>query len=303
MVDAAVREEAEAEVIAPSTRVLFAVGALLLFRWSLYSPVSTATSAELGARDNLRLLVDRSQAALRDKQYESALAPLDELTRMQPKNHVYWWQRALVLGALRRPREEVDVLEQFVKVSPLPGEACPRLPFLYTELGLKSEALDAFKRCSAFSPNDLQDAFYLGHAYERDGQIDRALEVYTEALKHGFNADVEAGLGRMLLRKGKAAAAYEAVAAALARNPHNVDVLLVAGIALSRQGKYAEAKVLLHRGVQRHDDTDLRYALGMIAELQGDAREAVTHYDAALRLDPGNKDAAARRSRFGAARK
>jgi tetratricopeptide (TPR) repeat protein len=243
-------------------------------------------------------LIDRTQVALRAQHFEEALLPLEELTRLQPKNHVYWWQRAIVTGNLHRPREEIDALERFVKLSTLPDEACPRLGVLYRELGLRREALDAFERCANFAPNDSEMAFYLGHAYEMDGQIERALAVYTEALRHNVNADVEAGVGRMLLRQGKPAAAYQAVAAVLARQPNNADALLVAGLALTRQGKHKEAKVLLERGVAHHDGSDLRYALGMIAEVQGKAREALAHYDAAIQFDPDNKDAKGRRARL-----
>jgi tetratricopeptide (TPR) repeat protein len=288
----------DADAASPLTRVVFAVAALLLFRWSVYGPVSMATTAETRAREKLRTLIAVSQAAVRDKRYEEALLPLEQLTRLQPKNHVYWWERAAVAGAMGRPADEIAALEQFVKVSPLPGEACPRLGFLYQENGQIAEARDAFKRCAAFSPNDLEDAFYYGYSLERNGQVDEALQVYAGALEHGVNADDEAGLGRMLLRKGKPAAAYKAAVPALDRNPNNGDALLVVGIALSRQGKKDEARVLLERGAARHDDTDYEYALGALDEMQGKPRQAVAHYEAALRFSPDNKDAQNRRARL-----
>jgi cytochrome c-type biogenesis protein CcmH/NrfG len=127
----------EVESVPPSIRVLVAVLALLLFRWAVYGAVSTATTAEIESREKLRTLLDRSQSALRGKRYEDALAPLDELTRLQPNNSMYWWDRAFVMRALHRPKDEIAALEQFIKLSPLPDEACPRLPFLYRDLGLE----------------------------------------------------------------------------------------------------------------------------------------------------------------------
>jgi tetratricopeptide (TPR) repeat protein len=288
----------EADAASPPTRVVFAVAALALFQWSVYGQVSMATTAEINAGDKLRNLITLSQAAVRDKRYEEALLPLEELTRLQPKNHVYWWERAAVAEAMGRPTDEIAALEEYTKVSPLPGEACPRLGILYEQIGQKAESLDAFRRCAAFSPNDLVDAFYYGHALERDGQIDKALETYESALKLGVNGDDEAGLGRMLLRKGKPAAAYKAVLPTLQRNANNSDALLVAGLALSRQGKRDAAKVLLERGAGRSDDTDFEYALGIIAEIQGKPRDALARYDAALRFDPDNLDAQHRRARL-----
>jgi tetratricopeptide (TPR) repeat protein len=288
----------EVESVPPSVRVLLALVALILFRWAVFGTVSTATTAEIEARNKLRNLLDQSQAALREKRYEEALSPLEELSRLQPNSSIYWWDRALVMRALHRPGDEVLALEQFVKLSPLRDEACPRLAFIYRDLVMPREERDAFERCAKFAPNDSEIAFHLGHSYEMEGQVDRALEIYTEASKHNANADVEAGIGRMLLRKGKPAAAYQAVAGALARNPNNSDALLVAGVAVMRQGKPDEAKVLLERGMARSDDSDVRFALGMVAETKGRRREALAHYDAALRFNPDNKDAQSRRARL-----
>jgi tetratricopeptide (TPR) repeat protein len=165
-------------------------------------------------------------------------------------------------------------------------------------MGDKARALEAFARCAAYSPNDLQDQFYYGHALEHEGEVDKALATYENALKHGTNGDVESGYGRMLLRKGKPTQAFLAVEPTLKRNPNNVDALLVAGIAMSRQGKLDAARTLLERGAQFHDDSDFQYALGVIADSQGRTAEAIKHYDASIALDPNNQDARNRRARF-----
>lgn len=294
--------EIEEEPVPSSLRAVVAGLVLLFFRFAVYAPVSMVTTKEMDAQQKLRSLIQGSQAAVRDNRYEEALAPLEELTRLQPKNHVYWWQCAHVASALKRPQQEVRYLEEFVKVAPIPGEACPRIPFLYAELGDKLASRSAFARCAEYSPNDLQDQFYYGYSLERDGEIDKALQVYENALKRGTNGDVESGYGRMLLRKSKPAAALVAVTPTLKRNPNNVDALLVAGIALSRQGKLDEARKLLERGAARHDDSDFQFALGSIAESQGRVQDAVKHYDASLVLDPNNRDAQVRRQRFPRAR-
>ena len=102
----------------------------------------------------------------------------------------------------------------------------------------------------------------------------------------------------MLLRKGDAAAAWQIVSPVLERLPNDGDALVVGGIALSRLGRLAEAKALLERGAAHHADTDIEYALGAIADKEGDARAALAHFNKALEIDPDNKDARARRSRL-----
>ncbi len=286
----------EEQSSAPAARALVAIAGLVLFRWAVYGPVSMATTKEVDAREKLQALLDSSQAALRNKRFEDAVHPLEELTRVQPKNHVYWWQRATVLAELGRLSEQAEVLEQFVKIAPLPGEACPELPFAYRDLGKKVEALDAFKRCAAFSPDDLQDAFYYGYALERELRNDEAFEIYRAALAKGTSSDLEAGLGRMYLRKGQPSAALKTVQPTLERNPNNTDALLVAGIAQTRLGKYAQAKATLERGAARHDESDVQYALGVVAEITGHPAEALAHYEASIRFDDRNEDAKTRRA-------
>lgn len=284
--------------VSPTLRVVLAAIALLILRWSVYGAVSTVTTKEVEVKSRLQSLTAKTQVALRDNRYAEALVPLEELTLLQPRNHVYWWQRALVLGALHRPQQEVDALEQFVKLSALPDEACPQLGFLYRELGQPAEALDAFRRCTTYAPNDAQLAFYLGHALEAIGQTDEAFTVYRDAAAHSSNSDVVTGLARMLLRKGKPVMAYTTVEPVLALNPNHGDALLVGGIALSRQGKRDDAKVLLERAAARHNDSDVEYALAVIAEVQGRPQEALKRYDSAIRFDPKNLDAVVRRSRL-----
>lgn len=293
---------ARPEPEAPWFRVLVAVGAILLFRWAVLGEVSKSTSEEAAAEAKLRAAAERWQTSAREGRHADALAALEELTTLNPRNHVYWWERAGECHTLRRFDDEVSALEHFVKVAPLPREACPRLPLLYQQLGRKSEAVDALERCVGFAPDDKEVAYYLGYAYERQGQLDRALATYRQALTHGENGDVRTGLARVLLHKGKAAEAYETVSPVLARKPDDVDALLVAGMALTRLGKRADAKKALDRGVAlRPSDPDLHIALAMLAESRGDTAAARASCDAALRLDPENKDAKTLRARLGGA--
>jgi Flp pilus assembly protein TadD len=294
---------ARPEPEAPWFRVLVAVGAILLFRWAVLGEVSKSTSEEAAAEAKLRAAADRWQTAAREGRHADALAALEELTTLNPRNHVYWWERAGESRTLGRFDDEASALESFVKVAPLPREACPRLPLLYQRLGRKGEAVDALERCVTFAPDDKEVAYYLGYAYERQGQLDRAFATYRQALAHGENGDVRTGLARVLLRKGEPADAYETVSPVLARKPDDVDALLVAGMALTRLGKLAEAKRTLERGAAlRPSDPDLHIALAMLAESRGDSAAARTSCDAALRLDPDNKDAKALRARLGGRR-
>ena len=153
-----------------AARAAASLCALALIGNTLYGPESAPAVLEDNARERL---VRRAQKALRDNRYPDALPPLKELTVLRPKNQVYWWQLALVEGALHQPRAQLEALEKFVTLSALPAEACPTLPLLYRELSLEKEALDAYRRCARYAPNDSEMAFFLGHALEWRGRSTR----------------------------------------------------------------------------------------------------------------------------------
>src|SRR5688572_30827559 len=116
--------------------------ALWLFQVSLF-----IRPPSLASRKHTHELVTRAHRALGERRHADALQPLLRLTGAYPRNHVYLHELAQVYEVLRLPGKEVEALEQFVKLSPAPWEACPRLGKAYRELGRHEDSLRAFERC------------------------------------------------------------------------------------------------------------------------------------------------------------
>ena len=61
---------------------------------------------------------------------------------------------------------------------------------------------------------------------------------------------------------------------------------------------YAAARRDLEHGLHMRNDSDVRLALGMLAEAEHKRDEALAHYAEALKLDPDNRDVKVRQARL-----
>ena len=163
----------------------------------------------------------------------------------------------------------------------------------------------------------------LGEAYAQQGRLKEALGEYDMAALLNPRASApHLSAAELLLRAGNTAGARERVARAAAIDNSSFDVALVGGQVLEADGRIDEAireyeraisvnpanprpRLLLVGAatrVQRLDaaERELRallsmqyqpsrthFALGQIAQMQGRRVEARSHYEAALRIEPG----------------
>src|ERR1043165_2221875 len=81
----------------------------------------------------------------------------------------------------------------------------------------------AFERCLKIDPDNLDSTFFMAHALERAGQIDRAAEFYRQgAARAPRYWDIQIGLARTRLRQGRVSEAREIVAPVVEQMPDNV---------------------------------------------------------------------------------
>lgn len=87
-------------------------------------------------------------------------------------------------------------------------------------------AIPALERCAALVPNDTELLADLGREYEAAGRLDDAERVYRQAIAVDADyADVRLALGRLLLRRGRAAEARQQADAALHVQPNRPAIL------------------------------------------------------------------------------
>lgn len=277
-------------------RLFVTVLALGMFYWGLFRlPVRGSSGGGLEPEE-ARALQEESTVMRRYGKWDRALPLTLKLHDAYPESHIYIGQLAEIYDHLGRYRDEAGMWEEFIERAPRPIEGCPQIGQSYEKQGLPKDAIKAYEKCAAIDSTDPDQIFYLAHAVEKDGQIDRAAALYARGVELSPNySDLAVGLARMRMRQGKFEEARKLAAGILAGSPRNADALLVLGIACERLGNRAEAKSYLERGVQAADGyADLHLALASLAEQDSDLNTAILHYGRAVELDKTNAEAAHR---------
>lgn len=255
-------------------------------------PPRQLTAEESGA------LWGDSQSLFKQSKYHEALAAALKLHEAYPGNHLYIEMAATSYGRLGDYRHEAEFWEKYFDRAPNPVAACPQIGQAYWKQGRRDEAIAAFERCLAREPKNSDSIFFLAHALELDGKLDRAADLYRQGMKIAPEyEDMQIGLARVWLHQGKAAQAEQASQLILQRSPDNLDALLVAGMACSAEGRLRKAKEYLARGVQLSGtDSEFHEALAAIAEQENDLPEALRQYDAIAEQQPDDRRIAAKRN-------
>lgn len=291
----------------PLFRMFGSVAALSVCYWGIYvrprrQPVVLADPSEgLSAEDAARLQ-ERLAVLMRARRFSDAKPMAESMVKAFPNNPIYLRRLAEIEGELGHSKEEAEAWERFMKVAPSPGEALPALGNAYRRMGQIQQAIGAFERGVALEPRNSELMFYLGRAYEYGKAYAKARDTYKRActLNPG-DPDSTAGWARMEVFIGDPVQAARRVEEVLARNPNDVDCLLVHGMALRQQGQYAKAKISLLKGLKLSPGYgDFMLVLGGIAESEDHPAEAVAWYDKYLARNGGDTTIRAKRDRLAA---
>ena len=285
-------------------RAAWPAALLVVIYWGLTAspaePVVETTGTGRPTVEATRALVDRARALMNAGQYAEALEPMRALRDADQTSHVYARDLAQIARHLGRPQDEARHLEDFLRLSPTPFEACPRIGEVYWEQGARKQSLDAYHRCFAFDEADPDGVFYLARAYEWAERYDDAQRLYqrgTELDPHYL--DMHLGLARLQLRRGHVGDARARALQVLTRAPEDVDAMLILGLAFQREGNRPEARKYLERGLKIKDTyADFHLALGILDEEDARVSQALQHYTRTIALDQTNREAVVRRDRL-----
>jgi len=137
-------------------------------------------------------------------------------------------------------------------------------------------------------PTNLLCHIYLATAYEKMGQVQRAIQVYQHAVDLKVETDlIYSRLGKDYLRVHDLPKAVEAMARANRINPTDLDNLRNLGTAYLQLGRIDDAEKAFKAIVVQNDRYASAYnGLGLVAVQRSDADGARRNFEKALEADP-----------------
>lgn len=156
--------------------------------------------------------------------------------------------------------------------------------------GRLEAAIAGYRRALKIAPNHARAHAHLGKALAESGKLDAAIHHERRALElfgDRPTPEVYAYLASALADRGELAEAEGFYRKALALRPSYAAARGNLGFVLAREDRHQEAREQLQRALELGERSPELYATLAATEVElGDPREAVLHYQAALRLRP-----------------
>lgn len=148
--------------------------------------------------------------------------------------------------------------------------------------------MEDLEKLIAANPKDPRYRYELGLAYERQGFLSLAHDVYQAALAcPAPPIDMYKHLAEVDLRLHKYDEATSVINSAVKKCPGDYSVLLTAGHVMQNQRRYADARVMYEKARDlRPDDPDVYAVLADLYNSQGQFKKAVECADRSLKLRP-----------------
>jgi len=202
--------------------------------------------------------------------YEKAIEFYTYATEMDPRNHVYYTNRALCYSTMKKWDKALRDAEKSVSIKPDWEKGHYRRGVALRELGRFQEAMSAFEKCTDLNPkaaeykqayDETKRAMYRGMSEAeickiegnelfKRGKIQEAIDKYAQGLNKASGSDEKSQAVKADLYANRAACyvqLYEPKKvqadcdAALAINPRHAKALLRRGLALESLEKYDAA--------------------------------------------------------------
>ena len=200
-----------------------------------------------------RSKLKKAQAAVQEKQYETACGLYEEICQIDKRDAESWYMLGATSGLLGRHDEALKALQKCIELKPNHTKAAYNLGIALRENGNIEAALKLFKKVFTLEPKNTEVGDCLAHAYMQLGQHDEAIAIFGKLLTvNPKQAETWVNLGCVYQTQGKTNDAIECYKKAQALKPGiGFDNL---GGALSSQGNYNEAIDCLREGLKLHPE-------------------------------------------------
>jgi tetratricopeptide (TPR) repeat protein len=231
--------------------------------------------------------------ALDHQDYAQAQQIFSQLAAADPKDYSAFFNLALAESALQRNADAIGHYKQVLALKPGLYEAQLNLGILELRSHDEADAVTQLQAAARQKPTVARPQRYLGEALLDRMDYPGAQAAFATALKLDPKIAVaELGLGRALLHQNKLDEALPYYKQAVALDPALKSYLLEIAMAFSESKQQGKAADLLS---QFPDDAGAREALGNLYLQTNRPGDAVTQFEAAVKISPtsGNQVALA----------
>ena len=170
-------------------------------------------------------------------------------------------------GAVAKLREAISLSEK-LNADTVAAEAEALIPQVYIQKGTKflkakeyEAAAEAFQQTLDVDPNNAKAALYMGQAYDKLGNVDKAVETYELAASLGQEKAANKQLSAIFLKKANAA---------------------------NKAKKYAEAIELADKSNSYLENADACYIAGLASQNLNKPEKAIASFEKYVELKPGD---------------
>ncbi len=241
--------------------------------------------------------ITRAEEAIQKNDFAAAEPLLKKAIERDPKNYQAWFDLGFVFNRLSREADSIHAYRQSVAAKPDVFESNLNLGLMLAR-SHSPEAEQFLLAAAKLKPADHVEEgqarawLSLGHLLENN-KPDDALDAYQKAAAL-TPQDPEPHLFAGLLRERRkefpsAEAEYKQV---LALDPRSDEAVIGLTNIYMKSGRVAEAEPLLRQlAAKRPDDAGLHLQLGRVLAAQGKKDEAIPEIQTALKLSPGDSEA------------
>ena len=198
------------------------------------------------------------------------------------------WQRASLLYQQQRWDLAEKELRAVLAIDPEFSPAYAMLGIVLSQTGSLDEALAEARQSVTVDPESDFGYHAIAVVYLARNDLDKAVDAIAAAIDLDPNdAHYRGMLAQIRFRQERWEDALRAADAGLAIDPHDTDSLNLRSLSLTKLGRSAEATASVESSLANDPDNPYTHqALGFAKLHQGDHKQALTHFQEALRRDP-----------------
>jgi tetratricopeptide (TPR) repeat protein len=241
----------------------------------------------------------RFRAARRLKELGQLEQALEVIAAMEKSGQPLKGKWTNLKGEIYRDMNQLDraaeCFEKTIQRSMLFLAGYKNYASIQQELGHRDKAIDALLKADEINPRDTERKFSLGKMLLEEGQIEEGKAFLDQAIRQSSPEErqmTQIKAAEVLLEAECFEDAEKLYSSSLQASPEDLQLYNRLGIALRRQGKYAEAVRYYNQALSIHPDNPIiYYNLGVLYAQAKDRYRAIEFLKWAIKISPNFKEA------------